>query len=52
MNSWLAMEDLQAGAHTTNGDSRPGLSGAPFAEDVLKLKKLLVELDPESSALR
>ena len=46
------MEEVQGGNGTSNGELRPSLSGAPFAQDVQKLKKLLVELDPESSSLR
>lgn len=53
--SWLAMEDLNAHMNSQNnvgGELKPSLSGAPFAEDVQKLKALLSQLDPETSPLR
>lgn len=47
------MEDLNNAASrgSNGGELRPSLS-APFAEDVVKLKQLLNELDPDTSALR
>lgn len=53
LGSWLAMEDLNNAASkgSNGGELRPSLS-APFAEDVVKLKQLLSELDPDTSALR
>lgn len=48
MVSWLAMEDLNGHQGNTGGELKPSLSGAPFTEDVQKLKALLSQLDPET----
>jgi hypothetical protein len=42
------MEDLNHG----NAKLTPSASGAPFTEDVQKLKHLLSQFDPETSPLR
>lgn len=46
------MEDLNAHQGNAGGELKPSLSGAPFAEDVQKLRMLLTQLDPETAPLR
>jgi myosin protein heavy chain len=46
------MEDLNNANSGSSSKLQPNHSGAPFHEDVQKLKQLLSQLDPETSPLR